>query len=231
MQWLGKQAERDSFRSKVAELANQATAIADSNRIWAEIVAGRSSVLDTFATPDHSYLVITRDVRRPPLFDTNVRMLEGVLLGRCPKQVADDFGVATSTLAATLKQTLERIGVDCLPSRVPLVVVALIQGARGSRSHPLIQSCSAASLHPGAEILAIQVPSLAHLVPPMVEEVLRLHVAGKTHREIARVRGKSRCTVANQLSVAFDRIGASGRLHVLEVLLSHCQQERWESAG
>jgi DNA-binding CsgD family transcriptional regulator len=49
--------------------------------------------------------------------------------------------------------------------------------------------------------------------------VLRLLAEGKTHREIASLRGKSERTIANQLATAFARIGNSGRNSAIKFLL------------
>jgi len=225
-------AEQRLFRAAVAEAARCQSIPVDAGRSWRDLSEGRSSVLDAFTTPSCSYLVTTRELPHAPVPLRSLHLLERVVTGSYPKLVAADLHLAQSTIASMLKQALECLGVSSLPSKVPFGLVALIQGARTAGMHPRMYSSMAQLLGRGCEILATPLPSLSHLLPPVVEEVLNLHVAGKTHREIAALRGTSSRTIANQLATAFSRIGSSGRLNVVDFLLSRClAAQQYDSTG
>ena len=232
MHHFGSDAELRSFRVQAMEAASLQSCKADIQRAWADLTDGRSSILDSFTTSERSYLVTTRAVLHAPVPHRGLRMLERVLTGSCPKEVASDFDVSLSTIAGVLKQTLERLGSNCHPSKVPLGLVALMYAARSAGPDPKIYSGSVQLAGTEYEIHMTPLPSLSHLLPPAVEDVVRLHAAGNTHREIAGLRGRSARTVANQLATAFQRIGSSGRLSMLEFLLSQGQEARqWGHTG
>ena len=224
-------ADQRSFRADVMEAAGRQSVSADAERAWRDLTEGRSSVLDAFTTSSCSYLITTRDVWHAPVPLRSLNMLERVVTGSYPKLVAADLHLAPSTVACTLKQALACLGVSCAPSKIPFGLVALIHGARTGRP-PLMYSSATQLLGRGCEILATPLPSLAHLLPPVVEEVLNLQIAGRSHREMARLRGTSSRTIANQLAMAYGRIGSSGRLNVLDFLLSRCQAPlQYDSTG
>ena len=225
-------ADQRSFRADVMEAAGRQSVSADAERAWRDLTEGRSSVLDAFITSSCSYLVTTRDVLHAPVPLRSLHMLERVVTGSYPKLVAADLQLAQSTVACTLKQALASLGVPCAPSKIPFGLVALIHGARTEGRLPLMYSSVTQLLGRGCEILTTPLPSLAHLLPPVVEEVLNLQLAGRSHREIARLRGTSSRTIANQLAMAYGRIGSSGRLNVLDFLLSRCQATpQYDSTG
>jgi DNA-binding CsgD family transcriptional regulator len=157
-----------------------------------------------------------------------LRILEGVLASTCPKQVAAEFNVSLSTVTGLLKQTLMRLGSDCQPSRIPLGLVALTYAARFNRPLPAVYESSVRLLGVDCKIFMTPLPSLSGLFSPAVEDVFLLHAAGKSHLEIAKLRGRSMRTVANQLATAFQRIGSSGRLSAVEFLLTRGQSPRLE---
>jgi len=232
MRYFESDTERCSFRADVLEFAGRETTPAEAGRAWRDLIEGRSSVVDAFTASACSYLITTRDVLHTPVSLRSRYVLERVLTGSYPKLVAADLHVAQSTVACTMKQALASIGLSCRPSKVPFGLVALIHAARTDGVHPLMFSRVAQLWGRSCEILAAPMPSLAHLLPPVVEEVLNLHVAGKSHREIALLRGTSYRTIANQLATAFERIGSSGRLSVLDALLSSCQSvQQFGSTG
>jgi len=225
MQRFENEVEERAFRSQVMHAAAQAALPADAPAAWRGLLDGESSVVDAFTTTSCSYLVTTRALPHAPVPRRGVIMLERVLTGSYPKRLAADLNLSTSTVATALKDSLDRLGAACLPSKVPFGLAALACAACSEGVCPKVYVSGARLLGFDCEILTTAVPSLTHLLSPTVEEVLRMHVAGRTHREIAALRGTSCRTIANQLGVAFRRLGGSGRLSVLEVLLSLCHEQ------
>lgn len=212
-------ADQRSFRSEVRDIACHRSAPADASRGWRDLTEGRSSILDAFTSSAWSYLVTSRDMPHVPVSLRGLHILERVVTGTYPKVVAAELHLSQSTVACATKQALACLGASCVASKVPLALVALIHCAR-SGAHVHMYGSAARLLGCECEIWATPTPSLAHLLPPVVEEVLNLHIAGKSHREMAVLRGTSSRTIANQLATAFERIGSSGRLNVLDFLLS-----------
>ncbi|MGC4086725.1 MAG: hypothetical protein QM756_02285 [Polyangiaceae bacterium] len=212
--------ELTALRNAAVEVTASAGRVIDATHIWQDLTQGKLGLLDTFTAGDFSYLVATRELNHAPLSERALEMLERVLLGACPKQVASDFRLAQSTLAESLKLALRTMGASCLPSKVPFGLVALARQARAQNGRPLVHGAVAQLAGFECLVLATRLPSLSNLLPPAIEQVLRLHAEGKTHREIASLRGKSQRTIANQLATAFQRIGNSGRINTIEFLLS-----------
>ena len=212
--------DQASFRSTAVEAATTGPRTVDAARTWRDLIQGNASLLDTFTTADFSYLVVTRELGHAPVPERAADMLERVLLGASSKEVASEFELAVSTLGESLKFALRIMGATCLPSKVPFGLVALVRDARAQNGRPLVQGAATRLAGLECEVLTTRLPSLANLLPPAIEQVLRLHAEGKTHREIATLRGKSQRTIANQLATAFERIGNSGRISAIEFLLS-----------
>lgn len=142
------------------------------------------------------------------------------MLGTGRKTVCFDFNLHSSTLAQGLKQTLARIGLNCSPARVPLVVALLAHAATG---------CASRELWVGRFELEGRryVVLSAHLYSKAWERlssaeraVLELRAIGKSHSDIAEQRRTSPRTVANQLAAATHRLGVSGRLDLLRMMAS-----------
>jgi DNA-binding CsgD family transcriptional regulator len=81
----------------------------------------------------------------------------------------------------------------------------------------------------GFAILDFSFPPQEHLecaavLTPAEREVVELVLRGKSNREVAEARGTSVRTVANQLAVAFRKLGVSGRLQ----LYALAAQGRWQ---
>jgi len=233
MHHFGSDAELRSFREQTMAAISPQSSPTDALRVWRDLTEGRASILDAFTTAEYSYLVTTRAVLHLPISQRSLQMLERVLAGRCPKQVAAEFNnIALSTMTCVLKHALERLGSDAHPSKAPLGLVALLHAARAPGQPPQVYSSSAHLLGIECDVHLTPLPSLSHVLPRSVADVVLLHAAGKSHREIAAIRGRSARTVANQLATAFQRMGHSGRLSMLEFLFSQREESRlWGHTG
>lgn len=190
-------------------------------QVWTDLVAGRCKVVDGFNSPHRFYLVLVEgaagrgEVRSGrPIRD--LRLLEKLLLCGSQKEAGHQFGLSTASVAAVTKRTLATMGMACLPSKVPALLVLAAHAAR-----PGAAACEArASRVPGpATTWVVSVPradrELLGELSPAEHQVLSALVDGRTHAEIARQRRTSRRTVANQLANAFRRLNVSGRAALL----------------
>jgi DNA-binding NarL/FixJ family response regulator len=71
----------------------------------------------------------------------------------------------------------------------------------------------------GEELLVLSWPLPIHAVPPVLteaeREILDGLVAGEDNQDLARLRGTSQRTVANQIGSIFRKLGVSSRIELL----------------
>ncbi len=157
------------------------------------------------------------------LRDRDVDVLEHALLCGVRKLVAGETGLSCSSIAMILQSSFQFMGITCLPSRIPGVVVA----AAHVRRHRATPAGSFLKATKGRErsryTVTVKRPDLAlkdHLAPAELA-VIRLLVEGMSYAEIAQERQTSIRTVANQIAAGFRRLGVSGRAELL------CMVARW----
>jgi DNA-binding NarL/FixJ family response regulator len=123
------------------------------------------------------------------------------------------------------------MGLHCSPSNAPPLLVMAAHAARG---HASFASARSRQLH-GANtwFRVVSSPRPDHDLKEVLTgaelAVARLLVDGASHAEIARARGSSRRTVANQLAAVFQRLGVSGRADLLRALSAG--RTPWEPAN
>jgi DNA-binding CsgD family transcriptional regulator len=186
--------------------------------VWNNLIHGVWEIVAAPSDETNCYLISRQvELRRSPVKPQQCRILEGVLHGNCPKRLAIDLGVACSTISTSAKLALTKIGIECLPSRVPLPIVVVAQGS-DDRERTLMGAISMFTrenrLH---NIISVHRPDrhLCRYLPPAEVEVMRARLEGLSHQRIARVRHTSERTVANQLASAARRLGVSGRLDTI----------------
>jgi DNA-binding CsgD family transcriptional regulator len=196
--------------------------------LWDELVAGTCKIDSWSHEPDCWSLVVTRDpalIGSPaiPLRRRDQDILESALLCGVRKIVAVEVGLSCSSIAVIMQSCFQFMGLHCLPSRIPGLVVAAAHARyahsprfgvslRGPRDRRLAQQ-------------SIRVPrpdtALAAWLAPAEHAVIALLIEGQSYAEIARARNTSIRTVANQVAAAFRRLGVSGRAELL------CLLARW----
>lgn len=151
-------------------------------------------------------------------------IVERTLLCGVRKIVAAEVGLSCSSIAVIMQSCFQFMGLPCLPSRMPgLVVAAAHAHARsGHRSLVTPQSTALASW-------SVRMPrpdlALAAWLAPAEHAVIGMLVEGQTYAEIALARETSVRTVANQVASGFRRLGVSGRAELL------CLLARWGLDG
>jgi DNA-binding NarL/FixJ family response regulator len=184
------------------------------NELWGCLVEGTARIVDAVVSREKGVLVLRMLARpEPPLSPRTIRVLERLLCGDSQKVCASDVGVAASTITVTAKHGLREIGVDCLPSRAPLLLAVLAHAARDT------PPASCAKLrdfwNDGTRFAVVEVPPSEVLLSPALSgaerDVAALLLEGKPYREIAEQRRTSVRTVANQVTSVFHRLKVSGR--------------------
>lgn len=189
--------------------------------VWRSVSSGREAVSQAFFTDRRCGLVLSEAREVVPLSRQLAGrprvILESLLQGVCQTNLAIDLRLAPSTVSSNARLALRQIGLDERPSRVhPLLMLA----ATLARSEAASVGALSLALPGGARVVSSPRPDLClkGMLPRAQRETLALRVEGESLAEIARRRGTSLRTVANQLATTFHMLNASGRTDVIQKL-------------
>ncbi|HEY3253522.1 MAG TPA: LuxR C-terminal-related transcriptional regulator [Polyangiaceae bacterium] len=212
----------ESLRSLAIKADDAAFAETSLAARWTELAAGTAKVADAFFTEARCVLVVTSDAAhaRAALDRRRRQILESVLAGQPQKVVAMELGLAASTIAVHARVALEKMGLPGRPSHAhPLVMLASSAAAAADDSVIALES-SLTYEAVSFQVLSIRRPETCLGALPGAElAVVRGLVEGLSHDAIARARGTSVRTVANQISAVFKRLAVSGRNQLVARLL------------
>jgi DNA-binding CsgD family transcriptional regulator len=196
--------------------------------IWEELIAGTCKVQSwSHAENTWSMVVSRRPLHAVPhgtgLRPRDVDILEQALLCGVRKHVAVEAGLSCSSIAVILQSCFHFMGLSCLPSRIPGLLVAAAHARRHQGA--ALQSPLKARVNRQFSEQTITVPrpdrALAAWLAPAEHAVINLLIEGHCYAEIAKSRHTSIRTVANQVASGFRRLGVSGRAELL------CLLARW----
>jgi DNA-binding CsgD family transcriptional regulator len=222
---LGSAARFDqALRASALREEGNPTTPFDLSELWRELGSGRCKVADSFHSETRCYLVLVPAAaegshrRRPN--SRGLYVLERLLLEGSQKGLALSLGVSTSTVAGVTKDCLFGMGLRCSPSKVPPLLVMAAHAEHGHVSLAKARSSQLFGRDGWFRVISAMRPDreLGGLLSSAELAVARLLVDGKSHAEIARLRGSSLRTVANQLAAVFQRLGVSGRADLLRAL-------------
>ena len=209
-----------------ALLADAATTVEMSLALlWKELSLGLCKVIDTFFT-DAKCVMLTSATGEPvaPLEVRRLAILEQVLSGVGQKRIAIDLELAPSTVALNARLALGSLGVSCRPSRAhPLLMLsaktATVRDLRSAADLSFIETDSGT-----VRVLSVPRPDLPlhRTLPPAELAVVASLVEGVCYREIAKRRGTSTRTIANQITAVFRRLKVSGRSELVLSLFAGC---------
>ena len=185
--------------------------------LWRELTRGLCRIVDGFFTPSRCLLVTSPTQNAVPLAGRRLHVVEAILTGLGQKRIAIELGLAPSTVALNARLALEALGAHTRPSRVhPLLMLSALAsraqhpGAAGALSYLDDEQAS-------LRVISIPRPDgpLESTLPPAELAVIRSLVEGVSYAEIARRRGTSSRTIANQITAVFRRMKVSGRSELL----------------
>jgi DNA-binding NarL/FixJ family response regulator len=195
----------------------------DLSLTWRELVQGLRMVVGTFFTDRRCgvLLVPTMHSADSPLVGRRLEILEGILNGEGQKRIAIELGVAPSTVSMNARLALEGLGAT---DRATCVHPILMLAATASRQHWL----TAGSLsfvrqeQRDVQVIGIGRPDLrlADVLPAAEYDVVRSRIEGLSYADIAKLRGTSERTIANQIAAVFKRMRVSGRSELLSRLFA-----------
>ncbi len=190
--------------------------------LWRGLVGGQLFLSSSYYRDGRCYTTLQRAERTsPPPSPQAVQVLESVLAGVSQKLLASELGVASPTIAAYCSGTLRGVGHEWLSSRAPIVVV---MAALATRGVALPGARLEQTLDDGSCVLSVETPgaSYAKRLSPGEWAVARATIEGKTHAQIAKARGTSRRTIANQLASVFYKLQAFGRSELRAKAVVEC---------
>jgi DNA-binding NarL/FixJ family response regulator len=174
---------------------------------WEALVDGRWSLVDRFDSDGKRFVIAIRnDLSYPDprgLTPRERQVAEFVGLGRTTKEISYILGISAPTVSACTAHAQEKLGLRCLAE----LAAFFAQG--GLR-------CKLAEVAVAGEKLLVGAYPLVneHLVGSLTaaEREIVVHlVSGSTNSDIARRRGSSERTVANQVQSIFRKLGARSR--------------------
>jgi DNA-binding NarL/FixJ family response regulator len=196
----------------------QSSSETDLSLTWRELVQGLSVVVGTFFGAERCGVVLaaTELPCDPPFSGRRLSILESILCGVGQKRIAIELGLAPSTVALNASLALQGLGVSGRPSRVhPL----LMRAAAAAREHQLVAGSVSFIRHGDIDLQVIGIARpdrrLADVLPAAELEVVRYLLEGRCYADMAKRRGTSERTIANQIAAVFKRMKVSGRSELL----------------
>ena len=196
--------------------------------IWDELIAGSCKVASWSHSESTWSMVLSRGpnltgARSPGLRHRDIEILEQALLCGVRKHVAVEAGLSCSSIAVILQSCFQFMGLHCLPSRIPGLVVAAAHARHHQGAHQPSHPRGRTERQFSEQTITVPRPdsALVAWLAPAEHAVIDLLIQGHCYAEIARARETSIRTVANQVASGFRRLGVSGRAELL------CTLARW----
>jgi DNA-binding NarL/FixJ family response regulator len=202
---------------------------ADLATLWQDLCARRTRISDSFFTDQRCYLML--ETAPAPtgwgarLNERQMRILECVLVGQTQKAISIDLALSAPRIAQAMSTAMRAMGLSCRSSALPMLLVVAAHAARAPQK--VEASFSRLKWGGGSHVVISTLRPDRVLADRLSESeyaVARLLVEGKSHAEIAAVRGTSARTVANQLSALFHKLRISGRAELLALLAREVSQ-------
>jgi DNA-binding CsgD family transcriptional regulator len=193
----------------------------DASAAWSELWNGEWKILDhVTGTPCHTMVcgLAPQGSATPLLSRVEIRLALGRARGVPMKALAADSGRSTATVRNTLASVRDKLKLRCEAQ-----LVLLFGGTNRDDWIPPPPGLEAtiAGCGPGERLL-LHYPRPPWRLPPTLSgaerTVVRDILDGATQRDVARSRGTSQRTVANQMASVFRKIGVGSRVELFAAL-------------
>jgi DNA-binding NarL/FixJ family response regulator len=192
--------------------------------LWEQLRSGNCHVVCADFSESRCYVVLAPggDARFLPVRAKRLEILESVLCSNGQKTVAIDLDLAPSTVALNARLGLESLGVRTKASRVHPLLMLAAKAARDNDTSLIGRLSSLLTERGPLSVVSIQSPDrlLRGRLPPAELSVIATLLQGATYREIARRRGTSTRTIANQITAVFRRLRVSSRNELVHQLFA-----------
>jgi DNA-binding CsgD family transcriptional regulator len=203
-------AQRGSMHHQLSDCVSESVDLA---RLWRRLCDGQFFVSHTYGEAGRCFAVLEARGDATPARPSHVRILERVFEGESQKAMACELDVSIGTLAGYCKCGLRAFMAPQWVSRAPLLVVMAALAARGIN----VKDARCDAVRDDARwVISVEMPgeTFRDRLSSAELEVVRLSIQGEPHASVARLRGTSVRTVANQLASAFAKLKVSGRSEV-----------------
>lgn len=184
--------------------------------LYQGLLGGRFVVLESSVTDELASLTLRR-VTSPLTLLPRVASqgFDAVIRGELQKVWAIDSGLSPSSVATLLRQVMLNMNLGGSFTRVPLALPLL---AHAVTRPDLVAAYVEGNQEHASYVIRFKRPESVFR-PRLTRceyEVMREYLEGHSYLQISSTRRTSVRTIANQMSSAFKKLGASGRFGVLE---------------
>lgn len=184
-----------------------------SLELWRGLVDGRWSLVDRFESDGRRFMIALRNdsPHRDPraLTPRQGQVAHLVALGLSNKEIGYSLGLSGSAVSSHASAALRKLGLrrrQELAFEMGACPVRTSTGRVGKAELAVVSRESAPAL-----------PSVG--LTPAEEAVVRAALCASSDAEIARQRGRSKRTIANQLRSAFHKLGVRSRAELVSEVL------------
>lgn len=184
--------------------------------LWTALVDGTWSIVDRIDTDGKAFYVAWRNDPGVPLHRTlssrELQIASYAALGHSNKLIAYSLGIGASTVATHLTSAQAKLGV-----RGRVALIELVRALRWSTPSVEVRRHEVGAL----ELAAVGVGTTRGLLEALSgaeHAIAQCVLRGMSDKEIARERGTSPRTVANQLRRIYERFGVRSRAELAAAL-------------
>jgi DNA-binding NarL/FixJ family response regulator len=185
----------------------------ETAELWRDIAAGACAVHGRVERDGSEYLLVRAHPRSEPLTARERQVTALAAAGLANKAIAHELELGVSTVSVYLMRAAEKLAAS---TRVELIEAWLARGAHRAQPAMLPVGLRAWRLSPALHIVALPAKerALPKRLTPAERAVALGILEGRTNEEIARARGTSVRTIANQVASIFKKleVGSRGEL-------------------
>jgi DNA-binding CsgD family transcriptional regulator len=192
------------------------------SEVWAQLLGARLRFRSTMWANDRCVVVFQQSrnaARQFALTERELLVLQRTLQGENQKEIAQHQGLSASTIGASLKAAMLKLGFPSQRHTAPIAALALSHERSygpGVLDRPPVYTVGRSDL-----VLAATAAADWSRVPGLTAselEITRLLIQGKPNNEIARLRETSLHTVENQVASLLRKSNARNRFDLLKLL-------------
>ncbi|MEI9950270.1 MAG: helix-turn-helix transcriptional regulator [Pseudomonadota bacterium] len=214
-----------SLPSPLLALRSQTRLLSPLASMWQQLACGSARIFADYVQDGYFCMELVKgDFSRAPNA-RDLAIFHQLLATPAQKVVAIERGLSASSVAAVLKHVLCRMGLSCLPSRVPFLLVVSARAALGAASIDGVQVRERSDAV-GRQLYTLQGarPWFDRHLTSRESQVAGLLVEGLSHAGISAHCKISIRTVANHLAAIYKKLRVSGRLELLCKLACEYEQ-------
>jgi len=219
--------ERDFMERAILADSITKTAV-PLRKLWDDLCSRKSRVVTSFNTGTRGFLVLSErphansHVAPPPIDSRNVEILRRVMFGDAQKVAASDLRLSPSSINTFAGQALREMGLRCVPTRVPVVIVMAAHAHYREIDSLVARQSLVEATDCVQRVLSVPLPDPSDLTLLSIAErsIVGLLLDRRSNAEIARLRATSPRTVANQLASVMHKLQVGGRCGVVHWLVT-----------